>query len=201
VIPQTGLSKNQANASQARDKGRHSQPRPPSAPFAKGLIHPGLSSFAPVPTAEFSTGVGSGAHHPASRHPIAAALRRSSGSRLSRACHGEPVEGVAAPTQDRPAPQAGMVRGAKRIRSLYPPWMKGVTPPSFPPQPRSKARPRSPLSMRRLCAFAEQTSLPLLTYRGWKPLPQRFSSQSLQLRDEDSHHIRGRSMWFVPNAS
>ena len=59
-----------------------------------------------------------GADRPASRHSIAAALRRSSGSRLSRACRGEPVEGEAAPTgQERirratsrpnqPVPEAG----------------------------------------------------------------------------------------------
>ncbi|MGE5311423.1 MAG: hypothetical protein ACM3MN_06740, partial [Nitrospirota bacterium] len=30
-------------------------------------------------------------------------------------------------------------------------------------------------------AFAKQISLPLLTHRGWKPLPQRSSSPSLQL--------------------
>jgi hypothetical protein len=71
----------------------------------------------------------------------------------------EPVGGEAAPNQQRPAPQAGMVCGAKRIRSLYLPWMTGW-PPSFPPQPRRKDRPPSPLSMPRLCAFAEQTSLP-----------------------------------------
>ena len=48
-------------------------------------------------------------------------------------------------------------------------------------------------------AFAEQTSLPLLAPRGWKPLPQRSSSPSLQLAGKDGH-IRGRSRWFVHNA-
>ena len=41
-------------------------------------------------------------------------------------------------------------------------------------------------------AFAEQTSLPLLTHRGWKPLPQRSSSHSLPLEEKDGQ-IRGRS--------
>ena len=36
-------------------------------------------------------------------------------------------------------------------------------PPGFPPHPRPKAGPRSPLSMLRLCAFAKQTSLPRTT--------------------------------------
>jgi len=79
-----------------------------------------------------------------------------------------------------------MVCGAKRIRSLYLPWMTGVTPKlstTIPP----------------ICAFAEQTSLPLLTHRGWKPLPQRSSSQSLQLGEKDGH-IGRRSRWFVHNA-
>jgi len=36
-------------------------------------------------------------------------------------------------------------------------------PPGFPPDPHQKPRPHSPLSMLRLCAFAEQTSLPRTT--------------------------------------
>ncbi|MGE5311698.1 MAG: hypothetical protein ACM3MN_08130 [Nitrospirota bacterium] len=48
-------------------------------------------------------------------------------------------------------------------------------------------------------AFAEQTSLPLLAHRGWKPLPQRSSSPSLQLAEKDGH-IRRRSRWLVHNA-
>jgi len=91
-----------------------------------------------------------------------------------------------------------MICGPKRIRSLYLPRMTGVTP-SFPPQPSPKAWPRSPLSIPRLCAFAEQTSLLLLTHRGWKPLPQRSSSQSQELEEKDGH-IRGRKRWFVDNA-
>ena len=35
--------------------------------------------------------------------------------------------------------------------------------------------------------------------RGWKPFPQRSSSQSVQLGEKDGH-IRGRSRWFVDNA-
>ena len=48
-------------------------------------------------------------------------------------------------------------------------------------------------------AFAEQTSLPLLTRRGWKPLPQRSFSQSLQLGEKDPQ-LRSRSRWFMHNA-
>jgi hypothetical protein len=48
-------------------------------------------------------------------------------------------------------------------------------------------------------AFAEQTSLPLLAHRGWKPLPQGSFSPSLPLGEKDGHS-RGRSRWFVHNA-
>ena len=57
--------------------------------------------------------------------------------------------------------------------------------------------------MTRLCAFAEQISLPLLTHRPepveGEALPQRFSSQGLQLGEKDGH-IRDRSRWLVHNA-
>jgi len=67
-----------------------------------------------------------------------------------------------------------MVCGAKRIRSLYLPWMTGVTPKLSTTTP-----PKVPASLSTINgaitpwrdAFAEQTSLPLLTHRGWKPLP------------------------------
>jgi hypothetical protein len=55
---------------------------------------------------------------------------------------------------------------------------------AFHHNPAPRAWPPSPLSMARLCAFAKQTSLPLLTHRAWKPLPQRFSSPSLPLEDK-----------------
>jgi len=69
-----------------------------------------------------------------------------------------------------------MVCGAKRIRSLYLPWMTGV-----PPKLSTRTPPKGLASLSTIHAaitpwrdaFAEQTSLPLLTYRGWKPLPQR----------------------------
>jgi hypothetical protein len=35
--------------------------------------------------------------------------------------------------------------------------------------------------------------------RGWKPLPQRLSSPTLQLREKDGQ-IRGPSRWLVHNA-
>ena len=101
-----------------------------------------------------------------------------------------------------------MLCGAKRIWSLYLPWMTGVTP-KLSTTPGPKTWPCSPLSMPRLCAFAEQSSLPLLTHRGCpsaqlrvpslsreKPLPQHSSSQSLQLAEKDGH-IRGRSKRFM----
>ena len=53
--------------------------------------------------------------------------------------------------------------------------------------------------MMRLCAFAEQTSLPLLPHRGWKPLPQRSLSQGLELEEKDGQ-IRDRSRRLVRNA-
>jgi hypothetical protein len=73
-------------------------------------------------------------------------------------------------------------------------------PPSFPPRPRPKAWPRSPLSLTRLCAFAEQTALPLLTPRGW-PIPgasRKSRSPGFLLVKKDGH-IRGRSRRFVHN--
>ena len=51
----------------------------------------------------------------------------------------------------------------------------------------------------RLCAFAEQSTLPLLTHGGWKPVPQRSYSQRLWLEEKDGQ-IHGRSRWFVHNA-
>jgi hypothetical protein len=53
--------------------------------------------------------------------------------------------------------------------------------------------------MPRLCAFAEQTSLPLLTNGGWKPLPPRSCLQCLWLEEKDGQ-IHRRSRWFVHNA-
>ena len=95
-----------------------------------------------------------------------------------------------------------MVCGAKRIRSLYVPWMTGVTPKLSTTTP-----PKGPASLSTINgaitpwrdAFGEQTSLPQLTYRGWKPLPQSSSSPSLQLGEKDGQ-IRGCSRWLVHNA-
>jgi hypothetical protein len=43
-------------------------------------------------------------------------------------------------------------------------------------------------------------SLPLLTHRGLKPLPQRSFLGSLHLGEKDGHS-RDRRRWFVHNAS
>ena len=84
--------------------------------------------------------------------------------------------------QNGAAPGAGMVCGAKRIRSLYLPWMTRV-----PSKLSTTTPPKGLASLSTINAaitpwrdaFAEQTSLPLLTHRGRKPLPQRSSSQTL----------------------
>ena len=77
---------------------------------------------------------------------------------------------------------AGMVCGAKRIRSLYLPWMTGVIPKlstATPPKGMVSLSTIYGAITPRRDAFAEQTSLPPPTHRGWKPLPQRSSSQTL----------------------
>jgi len=91
-----------------------------------------------------------------------------------------------------------MVCSAKRIRSLYLPWMTGVTPKLSTTTPPKGLASLSTINGA-LCAFAEQTSLPLLTHRGWKALQERSFSLSL-LPGEKAGHIRGRSRWFVHNA-
>jgi hypothetical protein len=76
--------------------------------------------------------------------------------------------------QNGAAPGAGMVCGAKRIRSLYPPSMTGVTPrlsTAAPPKGLASFSTINAAITPWRDAFAEQTSLPLLTHRGWKPLP------------------------------
>ena len=63
-----------------------------------------------------------------------------------------------------------MVCGAKRIRSLYLPWMRGVTPKlstTTPPKGLALLSTINAAITPRRDAFAEQTSLPLLTHRGW----------------------------------
>ena len=64
-----------------------------------------------------------------------------------------------APTQNRPAPQAGpsATRSASGASTFL---RRQEGPPCFPPQPRRRARPPLTLSIPRLCRFAEQTSLP-----------------------------------------
>jgi hypothetical protein len=88
-----------------------------------------------------------------------------------------------------------MVCGARRIRSLYLPWMIVGAPKLSSTTPLEGLASLSTIKVR-LCAFAEQTSLPLLTHRGWKPpvcragtgrLPQRSSSPTLQLGEAGDH--------------
>ena len=124
---------------------------------------------------------------------------------------GSRPEDARLPAVQHGPPGAGMVCGAKRIRSLYLPSMKGVT-----PELSTTTTPKGLASLSTinaaLCAFAEETSLPLLTDRGCpsaqlrvpslsreKPLPQRSSSPSLQL-GEKGGQIHGRSRWFAHNA-
>ena len=90
-----------------------------------------------------------------------------------------------------------MVCGAKRIRSLYLPWMTGV-PPKLSTKTPPKDWPRSPLSMARLCAFAEQTSLPrpiqsqpvVRAYCGLQGLPREHAARA--------HHKLVRSRQLLP---
>ena len=79
-----------------------------------------------------------------------------------------------------------MVCGAKRIRSLYLPWMTGV-----PPKLSTRTPPKDLVSRHSTInaaitpwrdAFAEQTSLPRAS------------------RSRKDGQIRGRSRWFVRNA-
>ena len=83
-----------------------------------------------------------------------------------------------------------MVCGAKRILSLYLPWMTVVAPKLSTAAPAKCLASLSTINAAITPwrdVFAEQTSLPLFTYRGWKPLPQRSSSQTLQLGEEGCH--------------
>jgi hypothetical protein len=113
-------------------------------------------------------------------------LRRSIQSRL--ACPGA-FHGEATPRRFIPGAGGRGVYGATRIRSLYLPWMTGLTPQAFHHNPARKARHRSPLSMPRsrlgvtplrTCpeTLRGQTSLPHTNNRGWKPLPQGQASSS-----------------------
>ena len=90
-----------------------------------------------------------------------------------------------------------MVCGAKSIRSLYLPRMRGVTPKlstTSPPEGLASLSTINGATMR-LC----RADLPAsTTRRGWKPLPQRSSSQSLQLGEKNGH-ICGNGSRFVDN--
>jgi len=95
-----------------------------------------------------------------------------------------------------------MVCSAKRIRSLYLPWMRGMSPKlstTTPPKGVASLSTINAAITPWRDAFAEQTSLHLLAHRGWKPLPQHSSSPSLRLAEKDGH-IRRRSRWLVHNA-
>jgi len=73
-----------------------------------------------------------------------------------------------------------MVCAAKRIRSLYLPCMTGVTPKlstTSPPEDLASLSTINGAITPRRDAFAEQTSLPLLTHRGW-PVPGRAAGDS-----------------------
>ena len=93
------------------------------------------------------------------------------------------------------APERLWDRGAKRIRSLYLPWMAGVT-----PKLSTKASPKGLASLStinaaimRLCRLVRlrrgrppcHCSLIVPTLSREKPLPQRSSSQSLPLGEKD----------------
>jgi len=99
-----------------------------------------------------------------------------------------------------------MVCSAKRIRSLYLPWMRGMTSKlstTTPPKGLASLSTINDATMR-LCradlpASARSSRLACPRPITGKPLPQRSSSPSLQLADKDGH-IRGRSRWFVHNA-
>ena len=103
-------------------------------------------------------------------------------------------------------PGAGMVCGAKRIRSLYLPWITGVTPKfstTTPPEGLASLSTINGATMR-LCrvdlpAIAQSSRLACPGLVTGKPLPQRSSSQSPELREKDGH-IRGRGRWLVHNA-
>ena len=70
-----------------------------------------------------------------------------------------------------------VVCGAKRIWSLYPPWVREGLSPGFPLYPRPKARPWSPLSMTpsRPGVTPLQSRPPCRKSpnRSWKPLPHK----------------------------
>ena len=102
-----------------------------------------------------------------------------------------------------------MVCDAKRIRNLYLPRMTAVTPKLSTITPPKGLASLSTINaaitlgvtpLQTCPPPAGQTSLSLLTHRGWKPLPQPSSSQSLQLGGKDGH-IPGRSSCLVHNAA
>ena len=99
-----------------------------------------------------------------------------------------------------------MVCGAKRIRSLYLPWMTGVTPKlstTTPPKGLASLSAINAATMR-LCradlpASAHSSRLACPGPVTGKLLPQRSLPESLQLGEKDGQ-IHGRSRWLVHNA-
>jgi hypothetical protein len=79
--------------------------------------------------------------------------------------------------QNGAAPGAGMVCGAKRIRSLYLPWMTGVTP-KLSTTPRPKAWPRSPLFNAAITPWRD--ALADLSASGGADLPATTHSSRLE---------------------
>jgi hypothetical protein len=130
--------------------------------------------------------------------------------------HHTPLPKPGAGGRDGLPPQYLRDKGAKRIRSLYLPWMRGVTPKlstTTPPKGlaslftiNSAITPwrdafadlsRNP-SGADLPATAHSSRLACPGTAAGKPLPQRPSSQSLPLGEKDGQ-IRDRSRWFVHN--
>jgi len=142
---------------------------------------------------------------------------------LSRACRGESAEGTPEDArlpaaQNGAAPEAGSCAKQSASGATMCSSMQG-RPPGLCTPPRYEAGPHPLLAMTRLCAFVDlpasggadhpaschpiaaalpaKLRVPSLSRE--KPLPQRFSSQSLRLADKDGHS-RDRSRWFVHNA-
>jgi len=89
-----------------------------------------------------------------------------------------------------------VVCGAKRIRSHHLPSLPG-TPPGLCTPLRYKAGPHLTLSMPRLCAFAEQITLPRAIRSRLEAAP---TAPLLTEPTRKDGQLRGRSRWFVHNA-
>jgi hypothetical protein len=85
--------------------------------------------------------------------------RHSSGSRLARACHGEPIEGETAATQSWPAPGRQRALRSKAHPEPLPSFPDRTTSRSLCAPPL-QAGPHPILPMARLCVLAEESPLP-----------------------------------------